>query len=240
MSFSLALSFCNFLTVTQRMCMAVSPWTMMLMAWLDWDEKEKKEQNSKELSLSLKIKEDSGNLDAKMTEAEILSVRNLPQFPPCKTSTLSIVEEEQFQEHHKYKLSIIWGMSLLCGLCSEQALDQSKNPPCSLTRRLSSPVEIVSTLLTQPVPAIFTLSLCILSLHNHRTKTILILSILYIITILPSLLAELMDNGGNISIIILLKFNLASIHIIFEPVVILYMRPDLQAALRTVWKREKN
>ena len=233
----MSLSFCNFLTITQRMCMAVSPWTMMLMAWLDWDEKQ-------EHSLSPKIKKDSGNLDAKMTEAEILRVRNLPQFPPCKTSILSIMEEEQFQEHHKYKLSIIWGMSLLCGLCSEQALDQSKNPPCSLTRRLSSPVEIVSILLTQPVPAILTLSLCILSfnlsLHNHRTRTIVILSILYIITILPSLLAELMDNGGNISIIILLKFNLASIHIIFEPVVILYMRPDLQAALGTVWKREKN
>ena len=236
----MSLSFCNFLTITQRMCMAVSPWTMMLMAWLDWDEKQ-------EHSLSPKIKKDSGNLDAKMTEAEILSVRNLPQFPPCKTSSLSIVEEKQFQEHHKYKLSIIWGMSLLCGLCSEQALDQSKNPPCSLTRRLSSPVEIVSILLTQPVPAILTLCPCAMMAFyrtpplsdNHRIRTILILSIFYIMTILPSLLAELMDTGSNLSILIMLKFSLASIRIIFEPVVILFMRPDLQAALRTICTREK-
>ena len=33
------LAFCNFLTVTQRMCMAVSPWTMVLSAWLDYKDR---------------------------------------------------------------------------------------------------------------------------------------------------------------------------------------------------------
>ena len=34
--YSLSLNFCYFMTVTQRMCMAVSPWTLVLMVWLEW------------------------------------------------------------------------------------------------------------------------------------------------------------------------------------------------------------
>ena len=226
--------------------MAVSPWTLVLMAWIDGYEKRKEHQRCKDISPLANIEEETENADSKMTEAEILSVRNLPKLPLRKPSLLS-VEEEHFRDQHKYMLSIIWGMSLLCGLCSEQALDQSKNPPCSLTRRLSSPVEIVSILLTQPVPAILSMFPCAMMAFyrtpplsdNHRIRTILILSIFYIMTILPSLLAELMDTGSNLSILIMLKFSLASIHIIFEPVVILFMRPDLQAALRTICTREK-
>ena len=116
--------------------MAVSPWTLVIMAWLNWDQRREEQQRCKDLSLPSKIEEETDKGNSKLTDADILSVRNLPRLPLRKTSIMSI-EEEQFQEQHKYMLGIIWGMSLLCGLCSEQALDQSKNPPCSLTRRLS-------------------------------------------------------------------------------------------------------
>ena len=241
----MSLAFCNFLTVTQRMCLAVSPWTVVLLAWLDWDEKEKEQQRCRKLCPcpSPRKEEATDKIESKMTEMEILSVRNLPTFPQRKSSILSM-DEDLIQDHHKYKLSIIWGMSLLCGMCSEQIMDQSKNPTCSLFRTMTLPVEIISIILTHPVPAVFAMSLCIVIFRlssrppSYRTRTNIILSFLYTLTILPSLLAELMDNGNNLSIIILLKFNLASIHIIFEPVVILYMRPELVACLCNFWSRE--
>ena len=235
------------MTVTQRMCVAVSPWTLVVMVWLDWNEKREEKQIFNDISPSTQIEDDYSKAAEKMTELEILNARNLPQFPPRKTSILSLEEEEEpFKDHHKLKLGIIWGMSLLCGLCSEQALDQSKNPPCSLTRRLTSPVEIVSILLTSPLPALFTLcplfiSLCVSpqSHSNHSTRTSLVLSICHLLSILPSVLVELMDTANNLAIMMVLKFSLASIHIIFEPLIILYMRPALLAALRTVWTRQR-
>ena len=247
-TFSLSLAFCNFLTVTQRMCMAVSPWTMVLMVWVDWNERRKEQERCQDPSSSSQIEDASDKTDTKLTEVEILSARNLPQFPCRKKSILSM-EEDQFQDHHKKSLGIIWGMSLLCGFCSEQALDQSKNSPSSLTRRMTSPVEIVSILLAYPVPALLTLGPCMMSLkvspqlkllpNNPSTRTSLILSTCYILSILPSLLAELMYTNSNLAIMMVIKFSLASFHIIFEPIVILYMRPPLMIALRMIFRRQK-
>ena len=224
--------------------MAVSPWTMVLNTWLDCKDKRRNEdqqrcQDESPSSLREKI---TTKADSNDGGKNILSIRNLPESPLRKPSILSI-EEDELQEHHKYKLFFIWGISLVCGLCSEQVMDQSKNPPCSLVRRISSPVEIVSILLTLPLPALlivsawmisFYLSPHLLSRHHGASINILIF-ILLIITILPSLLAEFMDTGSNLSIIIFFKFIPASLHTIFEPVVMLCMRQDLVHAIRNMW-----
>ena len=94
------------MTVTQRMCTAVSPWTLVVMVWLDWNEKREEKQIFNDMSPSTQIEDDSSKAEEKMTELEILNARNLPPYPPRKTSILSL-EEEPFKDHHKLKLGII-------------------------------------------------------------------------------------------------------------------------------------
>ena len=40
-NFSLGLSFCTFLLVAQRTCLAVSPWTLAMSTWIEVSEKYK-------------------------------------------------------------------------------------------------------------------------------------------------------------------------------------------------------
>ena len=80
--------------------MAVSPWTLVLMSWIDGYEKRKEHQRCRDISPLSNIEEETENVDSKMTEAEILSVRNLPKLPLRKSSLLSL-EKEQFRDHHK-------------------------------------------------------------------------------------------------------------------------------------------
>ena len=76
--------------------MAVSPWTLVVMVWLDWNDKRGKREIFNDISPSTQIEEDSRKAEEKMTELEIMNARNLPPYPPRKTSILSL-EEEPFK-----------------------------------------------------------------------------------------------------------------------------------------------
>ena len=237
--------------VTQRMCMAVSPWTMLLIAWLNCIQRRNRLEKKQAFRMNkptYKAIEKSfapENIEPKMTAAEVLSVKNLPLLLPPKKN-IEHSKEDPINYHHTIKLIFIWCLSLVCGLCSEQALEESDSIPCSLTRSLHYPVEIASILLTYPIPAFLTLCPYVVSLRysvsskfssfhinpitHHFTscaKTSLLLSICYLLSIMPSLLVELVDMGSNVALLMVVKFSLASLHIIYEPLIILYMRPAL-------------
>ena len=244
--FSISLAFCKFLTITQRMCLAVSPWTLVLMVFLDCKERRRIE---KELITGSPGKDDptcKNNYQMKK-ERQLLDVKNL-QVCPGKNSNTLLLEDDQLKDHHKRKLAFIWGMSLVCGICSEQVMDQSKNLVCSLIRERTSPLEIFSILLTYPIPALFTIFPLMISLYmfpnsniqsqSLRTRTTCVtLSLCYLLSILPSMLVDLMDTNNNLILALVIKYNLSSIHVIFEPLVILFMRPSLATILRLIFGR---
>ena len=73
----MSLSFCYLMTVTQRMCTAVSLWTLVVMVWLDWNDKRGEKQIFNDISPSTQIEDDSSKAEEKMTELEILNARTI-------------------------------------------------------------------------------------------------------------------------------------------------------------------
>ena len=253
------------MTVTQRMCLSVSPWTVALISLLNCFQKRKNlsRRNALRKKSSVALQTICGSDgEAKLSVAEVLSVKNLPvlvMIPPRKKLKNSNPEENLINYQHTVQLLVIWSLALACGLCSEQALQQPEDLPCSLTRSLTNMVELFSLILTYPLPTIlticpyavimlsayvdphFSLFFCISPITKHFSncaKTCLILSICYFFTIMPSLLVDLVEI--NVAILMLIKYSLASLHIIFEPLVILFMRPSLlQSVLSSLQRRNE-
>jgi len=226
------------------------------MIWLEyWSRREvdvdvDEMHMTEEMPPSSKSEEENDDLCkpvSKLPELDTLSVENLAQFPSRKVSIVS-QEEEYIEDHHKHKLGLIWSVCLVCGLCY-----QWRDTTCSLRRHLSSPLETVSLLLTLPVPAVlavcpYMVCLCLGPKYNNQitsitsNRTYLLLYFCYFLTILPSLLVDLVDtdNDTQVVLIMLVKYSLASLHIIFEPIVLLCSRPDVSSAVKDVFfKRQK-
>ena len=78
---SLNLNFCYFMTVTQRMCLSVSPWTVALISLLNCFQKPKNlnRRNALRKKSSVALHTICGSDgEAKLSVAEVLSVKNLP------------------------------------------------------------------------------------------------------------------------------------------------------------------
>ena len=229
------------------MCLAVPPWTMVLMVFLDCKELRRKR---KEFISRYSVKHEQLYKNTQSRKGrQLLNAKNLQDCPRNRASSL-LLEDNNLQDHHKKKLGFIWCMSLVCGICSEQVMDQSKNSVCSLIRRMTSPLEIISIILTYPVPAVLAMHALVISLYTFPNSNIqseivktritcLTLSLFYLISILPSLLVDLMNSDTYLILVLFIKYNLSSIHVIFEPLVLIYMRPSLVTNLRITFKRVK-
>jgi len=152
-------------------------------------------------------------------------------------------------EKNKSHIMAVWWLSLTCGLCCDQIWNNAspQSNICNIIRNISSKVEIFSMMFSFPVPFVILLSLLVsdrcltTSFHLSQTwKIKLTLCLVYLFTVLPSLLVDLFTNILNVAMVIGIKFSLASLHIILDPLILIAFRPDLQSYITSTFVSRSN
>ena len=139
---------------------------------------------------------------------------------------------------------MIWMMAAFCGCLSDQLWSNSSltDNNCQILRNYSSNVELLSLLLTFPLPLILTLALLVFRVcqtsfqFSQSCRIQITLCVVYLLTIFPSLVVDNLAQSLNTTLLVIIKFSLASFHIILEPGILLLYRSDLSENVKNIFK----
>ena len=114
----------------------------------------------------------------------------------------------------------------------------------SITRNHASKVELASLLLTHPLPVLLAITLLVFHVYqtsrqcSRSCKIQLTLCVIYLLTIFPSLVVDNLASSVNTCLLVIIKFNLASSHILLEPFILMMFRSDLRTNVKNIFTRK--